>query len=869
MKCRLFLLKHVINPENIFRKNKQLLCQLVMSTGNKLIDSALQSHNYNLALKLVEKKIQQQPNASHNLACKCFILANAGLSFDSKITTEEALKETVDLVSKTPSDPATLALLNTTLQLLDYVPKEDVYEAAIRKYQTTGLAYEWFRQTVSENDLIGMQKAAMALSKGFKVDTDNGRMIKLWAAATMVIVTSCCKDNERLAKGKDKLLATLGLKIMETVEQGSKKALNAQELFVKCQLLLKKGDVEHSLTELKAFLAKESDLELLLIYFDELKKNEMWNELYESCINYLVNIGVDDWDTWKLAIMTARKIDKVGEISQIIATYKVTRNSQLAKIEVVDIEDIGAKKNALENYLSLYMHKLCCFLDLKTFFEKKILSKSDVLQSLESQLEKHDIQSVLKGERKAKENDLNVLVNYIKIKAFYSPEIFNEKEFFIQCCEYYNLTKSLENKLADFDYFAGFEFIILAIQCYLTLHKDSITTQTFLNLIVILENSLIKNKYEFHLQLWLAHMYLNTNMSLPLKRIFDSLKIKNVQIDTLAPYFINHLSSRTRNDDLISTGVKFYSNNVAMELPPMILSCFESCTFSKLKGFIEFKLRVDNSITRYELLAETIQHSRLNKKTSSVDSITSDYIPMLKCGYRTMILPGTAVDLKLHDNIDRTIIWQCGDTKEHQMVKKAIDTAFSQIYDVSYVQILILRELIIYDQNSRVWDDYKTRFLALISDTNNLASFSAIERSILMNFVWLLTESSTNELPQLSAAPTDPLSPAFNNYYLSIQDFEQILATVIKTSNASPYFGLKKNHAKLSQLHKKIKTLCRSIARDEIIESAKEKLKTYKNNAKQWFANDEFGKAFNIPVDVVNRCYKNFEQDVLKAVQEI
>lgn len=847
-----------------------------MSTGNKLIDSALEAKNFTLALKLVEKKIQQQPSSSYNLACKCYILAISALKGDSKITTDEALKAGIELAGKTPSDPKTLELLDIAFKSLDYKPKDDLYESAIRKYQTTALAYEWFKKTVDQNDIIGMQKAGMSLSKGFKIETDNGKMIKLWAAATMYLVIECCNDSDRLANGKASLLTMLGLKIMESVESVSSAGLNAQELFVKVQLLLNKGDHAECLKELKQFLEKERDLELLLIYFSILKDNKMWKELCDACVNYLVNIQVDDWDTWKLAILAAEKIDKKEEIEEIINNYPVGRNSQLAKIEVISPSDSTRRRAALENYLDLYMHKLCCYLDIRSIlksdsseeFNKTFSSENDIFELLGSQLEKKDINSVLSGNRKANENDLNVLVNYIKIKLCIEPDLLENVQFFNDCCKYHELTKHLQNKLADFDYFAGFEFILVSIQSYLTINKESIDTQTYMNLAILLENSLIKNKYEFHTQLWLAHCYLNTNMTAPLKRIFENLKIKNVQIDTLGAYFINHLSSRTRNDDLISTAVKFYHHNVANELPPMVMSCFENCTFSKLKGFIEFKLRVENSISHYEVVLETIQNCRLNKE-NAIDIINMEYLPFVKDAYNKIVLDGKDIDTKLHDNIDRKIMWACGNHSVNEDVRQLIDTEFSKVYDSKYIEILILRELIIYDQHGRVWNDYKERFLQLISNNNNLTSFSEIEISLLKTLAYLLTCDDSTSMPKVADAPTDPLSPSFNNYYFTIQDFERILTTITKQSRQKTYFGDKKIRSKLNDVHTAFKKLCREIPRDDLIIMTKNSLKNSKLEAQDWFTNNEFGKQFNIPIDIVNKYYKNFEQDTLKSIREI
>lgn len=833
-----------------------------------MIDSAIEAGNYTLALKLIEKKMKEQPNSFHNIASKCYILTNAALSGTSNISIDDALNQSINLSKKTPSDPKTIKLLSATFDLLDHTPEEDLYESAMRKYQNTGLAFEWFKTTVEKNDLIGMQKAAMALSKAFKVETENGRMIKLWAAATMVLVVNCCQDGVRLSNGKDKLLVMLGLKIVEAVEGVSPQGLSAQEMFVKCQLLLRKGDNLQCIDELQKFLEKESDLELLLIYFEQLKENKMWELLYDATTNYLVNTGVDDWDTWKLAILAADKLNKTESMKKVINSYKVTRNSQLAKMQVLSTEGVEARSHALSSYLSLYMHKLCCFLDVKSFLDEDYIPKDTITSILETLVAQKVTNAVL-DKKATNERELNILVNYVKIKARISPEIFKMDTFFIECCRYYNATKHLQNKLSEFDYYAGFEFVILAIKTYLTINKDAVDIQSFLNLIVLFEDCLIKNKYEFHLQLWLAHMYLNTNISAPLLRIFEALKIKNVQIDTLSPHFINHVSSRTRNNRLISESAKFYLQNVATEMPPMVMNCFEHQTFSKLQGFMEFKLRVENSITHYQLIVQNIQNLRLNDQKLALDTIVMDYVPILKNAYKLIAMNGQDIETKLHDNIDRKIMWDCGDHRVSDITAKIVNTEFSEIFDQAYVEINILKELLVYDQHARVWNDYKKRFLSLVGNTSNLSQFSEVEKEILKTLSALLDEDVTATVDFNPGKPLNPIEASFNHYYLSIQDFDRVLTTLNAQSSIMTFLGQKQQRSKLNELQKTVKKLIRDIDRDEIVLSAKAKLKECKEKSLNWFADDEFGKQFNVPVDVVNKCYKNFELDLMKAVREI
>ncbi|TID29033.1 hypothetical protein CANINC_002181 [Pichia inconspicua] len=752
-----------------------------METGYKIIDSAIDTGNYKLALKLIDKKIKETPHSSHCHACKYFVLAKMGLDGNPDANLDEVLQQCLALVKQTPSDSKTIKLLSTTLESLDYKLQEDLYEIAMRKYQSTNLAFEWFQDSVAKNDFISMQKATMALSKSFKVETTNGKMIKLWAAAAMKL---------------------------------------------KCGLL------------------------------------------YDGTTKYLVDTGVDDWDTWKLAILSAKKLHRTQVITDLINNYKASRNSALAKMLVLDESDIKQREQAFKNYLGKYLSKLCCFLDLKSFIDEGYISKRSALAILE-ETKNSCISPELLENRRTTEKELNILVNYVKIKSRLSNEIFVSEFFFKECCDYYNATKHLQSKLSEFDYYAGFEFLVLAIQKYVTIDKSLGDQQTVLNLIVLIENELIKNKYEFHMQLWLAHLYLNTNMYEPLKRIFEALKIKNVQIDTLSSHFINHMASRTRSNELINKCLEFYTANVTAELPPMIMNCFEKQTFSKLQGFVEFKARIEKSITHYELLIEKIQHTRLNSNKIILDTIIVNYIPKLKEAYHTFCQDGKDVATKLHDNIDKKILSDCGDHRLHHEFLSFLNTALSRTYDLPYIKINILKELLIYDQHSRVWNDYRSAFSVLLNNPENLNSFSSIEKVFLQSFSNLLDSNSDVELDLNIVKPIDPIEANFNHYYLLLQDWDRILTTLKRRSSSQSFFGQKENLTRINYLQKILRSYIDGIDRDNITVTAKTQLKISKQKCLHFFLNDSFGKEFKVPVDVINKCYKNFEIDLLKNLREI
>ncbi|GME85631.1 unnamed protein product [Ambrosiozyma monospora] len=338
----------------------------------------------------------------------------------------------------------------------------------------------------------------------------------------------------------------------------------------------------------------------------------------------------------------------------------------------------------------------------------------DITKILEAEYETRDIPKLLSGARKPTEADVIFLVNYSKLKAYTDQSLFKSPEFITTCCTFYNATKPLLNKLVEFEYFPGFEFIILIIESMITQAPD-LDELLLIKLIIILENTLEKNKFEFHLKLWLISLYSKLNLFSKSSALFDSLNIKSIQLDTISYPLTNRSSTVTSNASKLEEISKFFNYNVKNEVPQMIQNCLHRLALNKLQGFVEFQIRLETSFTRISNVLELCNAARLtNHKTAIDDRLKPTLRKYYKFWHSAPDSRDDEVYGKINDNRDLTTFWDCGIHAKLDDVDAKLNS-INPLYNLSYVKLMVLRELIIYDTNSSNYEEYKKEFLEFYS----------------------------------------------------------------------------------------------------------------------------------------------------------
>lgn len=735
-------------------------------------NTAMESGNYALALKLASEQQRKKPSSIHEAE-----RINAMAHLDPP----KALDALDELVKSTPSDPLALKMVLETYDLLDR-EAPDVFEAATRKYGSGMLILEWNNFSLEEGDYLSFQKSSMLLKKlmGVKVD-EKTQAVRFRAVASIVIACGSV-SLERLDNGKRTLLSMIGLKLVEEsgLDDGQ---MDAHQMFLKVKLQCIRGDYEGVVKSLEVFLQRERDLELLLIYFDALRKLEKWVELKEACLEYLRD--VDDWDTWKMCIMAVKNLDGVDEFKSVLGNHKQSRNVALARIEVEEGED--AKLEAIEGYLKVFMRKPCCFQDLKLVIDE--LSADKVMSLVEK------VFAEAYGGKSG--DDLIIVVNYMKFKAKLVG--MNANGFIDECWKYYNETIHLLEKLPEYDFHAGYELIMLIVQGML-LGERKLSSELVLKLIVILEWALQGNKFEFHLKLWLVDLYkLVGQPSLAIDQ-HNEMKIKNMQLDTIGIHTLvncarigatsvggSPLQSKeaVNISDLLAGMGKLYRSSVEREIYPSIMQCMDGKVWQKMRSFMDLQNRMRHSLSKYYLTLVEMQVGR--EKGGLNGKELMDKLVILKECYKrskTTTLTGPHslnidTDVKVNDNIDRSTMWDCG-------VHEPIPAIQAKLMDISIskVRVMCAMQLVVYDPRSLIWDELVGELVGA-----NLEEFSEVEQWCVRTLGALMTGGDIKRVP---APPKDVISCEFNSYYASLLDMSRMLEVVVK----SPHEGVQVKEVK-------------------------------------------------------------------------
>ncbi|QPG73996.1 hypothetical protein FOA43_001313 [Brettanomyces nanus] len=813
-----------------------------MAPRDPFIDTAMSAGNYSLAVQLIDKKIRKYPNSSYFYALRSEALA---LQDDKK---DKALTEACNLLNKCPSDSDTLSTLIRVFELCDYEPEKDVFEAASKKYPSFDLVYEWFSHSVKNGDILQLQKSAMLLTKAVRPSTlqsqgaYSARKIQFWAASGFLLACKCCKN--RLSTANARLYPMLGLKLcQQAVPQ------TAQQFYVFCELLILVGKHSECLQVLEEFLKKENDLELKLMYLNLLCKSEKYDKLLTTSRHYLVDLKEDDWDTWKWLLIAASHLNRLPECVKLIDDYPNGRNKYLAYLEAFKYDSSLSRETYLKQYITKYGSKKCCFLDLKQF----ITRKDEVLDKVLEDVYESTSGSVLGDSDLASDDDLLLVVNYMKLKLYSHPEIMHCKQFLEQCCQLYASSCHLLSNLQEFDFSASFELIIMASQAMLV-QSTSSQQDVYMHIIVILESALATNPYEFHIKLWLIALYVKVNLVSRAESLFESLKVKFVQLDTLAHILVTRCSSLTLKDTLLNNVESFYSKNVAAEVPHLIFNCFQNLSLSKLEGFFQFEIRLESSFTKYLNTLERIRLCRLENDDRSIESKLKIEIRRFYKIYRKH---GRDIDQKVNDNRDLTTFWDCGMHEKCDEAAAVLDRV-NPVVDMDYLALQCVANLLVYDSKSALYEEYRAEFARLYKKavSGSDSTFTEAEKWSLSVIAHVLdSEISIRNTPTL---PESTLNFNFNHTLFVMVDTLKLVEHMAKTKRPGAASTKK---TLVSLIPREDPAAYKRMSRKDVSKAEEE--------TRKWFKKDPIGKLFNADARVLVKTFEEVRQSAKKSMSAL
>lgn len=216
-------------------------------------------------------------------------------------------------MNKYPNDPLTIDRLSDFFSRMEMEKESSlVYENAIKKYpiSTETLCLSWFEKSIEKCDFKLFNRIFMYLNK-----TGKSRLHTLWYAFSFHLLLQEGEND------KANLYTLLGKKLMEGLQPFE----NTQEIYV-CTLFLNFKEIEQVLHGVTMPL----DLELKLLYMKVMKENRNFEALHAYTEKLLFEEKFDDFDTWKLWILSGKEIGRsFEELDQKITLP--TRNISLLK----------------------------------------------------------------------------------------------------------------------------------------------------------------------------------------------------------------------------------------------------------------------------------------------------------------------------------------------------------------------------------------------------------------------------------------------------------------------------------------------------------------------------------------------------------
>ena len=647
--------KKILRFHRILYNNSLVILQTMATEGDQEIIDFIDQGNYTYAQSLITKKLAKFPQK-----LLYHVLQN---EIHLKIGRRElAINKNLELLNKYPNDPLTIDRLSDFFSRMEMEKESSlVYENAIKKYpiSTETLCLSWFEKSIEKCDFKLFNRIFMYLNK-----TGKSRLHTLWYAFSFHLLLQEGEND------KANLYTLLGKKLMEGLQPFE----NTQEIYV-CTLFLNFKEIEQVLHGVTMPL----DLELKLLYMKVMKENRNFEALHAYTEKLLFEEKFDDFDTWKLWILSGKEIGRsFEELDQKITLP--TRNISLLKIEL----DILFSKNietSIENYYKKFNTKLCCYPDLSQY----------------------ELPTAFIGGLK------NTVLNNDNLIT-----VVNNRKFVNQTDNWDIYEKFSAKEGAEYDSNPVNELTLRTIVSDL----DS-SPQNIIKNIAIIKHLLEQDKYNYKLKLWLMKLYSQLNTNDLIFPVYNGLKIRMTQHETLNYYLTTTNPSKINLDAWVDI-FRFYLTS-KQEMKESIIQGFDNGVFNKLQGFINFSKRLQNSVSLNFTIAKILQMSTI----LGTDGYLNYFIHYLKTNEALVISDYT-------DNRDFKSEWNG---------LEKIDSIAVPVNDSATKLKLLVYSIIFEDQDA-------SKLLKLFNKIISNAKFSAFDSLLYKLYFNLLKIAKTKLNPQ-------------------------------------------------------------------------------------------------------------------------
>lgn len=573
---------------------------------------AIQCGNHKLAHDTVQRLLKKSPDSVHYQLLECYY--DVHVNYDFEAPYERAVK-----ILSEPSNYNKLANTEVLQLLIDVFNDSNhqsevsrIYEVLLKRQPSNkSLVNSWFRYSILKANVSLLQKSSFHMSKVVS-DPQEKRLAIITAAFNYYLASRSTKNAMEKV-----LFPKLGLKLLE----GLGSLQSDQEIFVQIKLLIACGQlakvVEIVSKLLESRKLNEIDLSLLLIYLESLAEVKDYDALWSFTYEVIFKTQHNDFNFWNYLLLSAFELgkeDAVWEAMGSCESLATSRNLLLAKVSFAFLKkDKEIIKNSIFAYYTHFGNKKCAFDDLMKYFE---LPEFDANWFLDEVLTKtffveNGLQTKLEDKESLSIQEVSLLVNLRKFFFVVNGDtIFTNKEE----CEkfvaenqklydavYENYHKANIKALID-DCFIGNELLILNLQAELT---SNFSIKTAIKYVAVLRALSSKSPKDFAVKLWLLVLYNYLNLPLLTSEVFVSLKVSNVQIDTLNHYLTTRVSSRFPTIEkyivpVMLDNLDYFTNEDTRAYVSMFLGkCYDAGSFTKIEKFIEFVKRSDSSFEKY------------------------------------------------------------------------------------------------------------------------------------------------------------------------------------------------------------------------------------------------------------------------------
>lgn len=635
----------------------------------KPIFYALESKNYKRVKYLIDDLVKEKPNNVNYQLIKnyCNIIINNNYDIESTLSIMDNAQNYNELIKF-----ENLELILEILKISNFENWGKIFEIILKKQPSNLPLIKYWNKSALENlKLFSLQKSSVQLSKFDNLSSsDRKRQLVFISCFNYYLI---CLNELKVDALHRKLYSSLALKLLGNMEP----LKSDQEYFLKFKLLqIDSNEANRNLLiEImdKQLLVKkkitEIDITLILIYIQTLKDAKNFEKLYNFTSECIFTNKINDYNFWNFCLLSSFKTNRQDELlKNLIKNYNTEKdrnviltliNYSILKKEIDDIKKYSVY------YFKNFGDRKVCFVDLKRIFQFLVTrrSSSDVLdwfvgeiityingQLIFTSVEQISRNKVSNGTEKLNTNQVSLLVNLQKFKMFNLSlkdkkpkeeienilvENFNIFDFCYKRFLVHN-KESMKN-----DYFIGNELLLMNCQLEIQMMQNTASlNELALKYFVLLKFALTYSPQDFLIKLWL--MIFQNYLNLPLLTIdtFESLSIKNIQVDTLNYFLSIRMSSRYPNlekNATILSNMEFYNKEYTMDyLISVLESCYENQSFSKIEKYFEFLNMLIHSYERWSSTFEIVQCNLMigsNIQSNKFQKINNDYRNMLKMNF--------------------------------------------------------------------------------------------------------------------------------------------------------------------------------------------------------------------------------------------